>query len=91
MRVRNDGRDVAGVDFYAFKIVRHGPTRASRWEVSPGAPWAAALLRRRGVRGLISQHRGSTYTNPVLSVSFPTRARAVDFLAALELKGREWS
>lgn len=84
MIAKNDGLGVVGVSFYAFKIVRHGPVRVPRWEVSPSQSWATALLRKRGVRKLIRAHRGSTYTNPVLSVSFRSRTDAEDFLRNLE-------
>jgi hypothetical protein len=83
MVARNDGPGVVEVSLYAFKIVRHG-TRTPRWEVSPGRPWATVLLRRRDTRRLIREHHGSTYTNPVLSVSFQSRSNAENFLRDLE-------
>jgi hypothetical protein len=83
MVARNDEPGVVDVSLCAFKIVRHG-ANASHWEVSPGRPWATALLRKRGVRKLIRTHHGITYTNPVLSVSFRTRGDAENFLRDLE-------
>lgn len=91
MQTKRDGDTDVVASFSAFKVVAHGFGNERRWQVNPLTKWAQGMLQGRDTKRLIAIHKGSTYTaNPTLSVSFPRKNAALDFLRDLEEEKGGW-